>query len=105
MTERNRPGARSATLWQRMAGVWRRTDRARAIAQIPMVALSPAAGPVADQVRLAPPADLTEIRREADLEHQEQWAHHELHRIEDRTAYIIRDHARDADRAAHEHDR
>ena len=85
--------------------IWHRTDRARAIAQIPVVALSPAAGPVADQVRLSPPQDLTEIRREADLDQQKQWAHHELHQIEGRAAYVIRDNDREADRSVSREDR
>ncbi len=114
MTASKQKSARPISLWQRMTGVWRRTERARAIAQIPMIALSPTAGPVADQVRLAPSADLIEIRRETDLEQQRQWAHHELRRIEDRTAHVIQDNAHDAspsairatrNRDSREHDR
>lgn len=87
------------TIWGRVTGIWHRTDRARAIAQIPVVALSPAAGPVADQVRLSPPQDLVTMRREADLEQQKQWGHHELHQIEGRTGYVIRENNREADRS------
>jgi hypothetical protein len=101
------------TIRERMLGVWRRTDRARAIAQIPVVALSPAVGPVANQVRLSPPPELTAMRRAADLDQQKQWAHQELQQIEGR-AYVVRDNVRgadpaaartDRDRAAHERDR
>lgn len=91
---------RRLSVWGRVADVWHRTGRARAIAQIPAVALSPTAGPVADQVRLAPPPDVAVVRREAELEQQKQWAHHELHHIEGRAAYVVRHDARAAEQAS-----
>lgn len=111
MGKDQRTGRRA--IWGRVASMWHHTDRARAIAQIPVVALSPAVGPVADQVRLAQPQDLITMRREADLEQQKQWADHELHQIEGRPAYMVRDNDREADpgtraardRTAHERDR
>lgn len=111
MSKNQRTGRRAIS--ERVASMWHRIDRARAIAQIPVVALSPAVGPVADQVHLAPPQDLITMRREADLEQQKQWADHELHQVEGRTAYVVRDNDGAAgpgtraarDRAAHERDR
>jgi hypothetical protein len=79
------------TVRQRISALWHRTDRARALAQVPIVALGPGAGPVADQVRLAPPPDPAAIRRDTDLDLQKQWAHYELQRREAGTGYQVRE--------------
>jgi hypothetical protein len=101
-------------LWQQISGLWHRTDRARALAQVPIVALRPGAGPVANTVRLAPPADAAAIRRDADLELQKQWAHNELRQLEGGSGYVVREDPRDRksaenrasrDRVEHEHGR
>jgi hypothetical protein len=78
-------------LWQQISRLWHRTDRARALAQVPIVALSPGAGPVANTVRLAPPTDPAAIRQDADLELQKQWAHNELRRLEGGPGYVVRE--------------
>lgn len=79
-----------ATAWQRIRSLWHRTDRARALAQIPIVAASHGGGPVASQVRLASPANPPAIRRDAEAELQKQWADHEIRRLENNAAYVIR---------------
>jgi hypothetical protein len=78
-------------MWKRARTLWQRTDRARAVAQIPVVALTPAVGPVANQVRLAPTPEPAAIRQDATLDQQKQWAHHELGRIAGRPTYVVRD--------------
>jgi hypothetical protein len=102
------------TVWQRISALWHRTDRARALVQVPIVALGPGAGPVANNVRLAPPTDPAAIRREAGLELQEQWAHNELQRLEGGPGYVVREDPHDRksaesrasrDRVEHEHGR
>jgi len=71
---------KAAAGWKRATDFWKRTERGRAGAQIPLVIISHTAGQLA-QAHLDPVTDPPAIRREIDLDEQKQYADWELEHL------------------------
>lgn len=78
---------KAAVGWKRATDFWKRTERARAGAQIPLVIMSHPAGQVA-QARLDPVTDPPAIRREIDLDEQKQYAEWELEHLREQAGQV-----------------
>jgi hypothetical protein len=70
---------------------WKRTERARAIAQVPVMLFGPSADQVAQRAHLMPVQTPTEIRQEHIQEQHEQYAHESLKDAKERAGQLVHD--------------
>jgi hypothetical protein len=81
---------RFAAVFGRAKAVYKRTDRARALAALPLAVVSPVAGPAAQRAHLEPVPDPPAIRRDVQRDEQKQYAQWALERSKESAGRVVR---------------